>query len=1397
MGPFRKTFSQVLHSVPLKNRLGGVMLVLVGLALPGGLLAQQFQALNNSLYFTRPYAAPDPLPQVLAISSTGNNFEFSVTPSTSNGGNWLSTSPTGASCCVTPRGVSVIVTTSPSMTAATYTGQVVFSAGGVTSVTVSVTLVIAAPGATFFDNTPGQISFSTTTGGQPPPQVLQIRNGGAGTLNWTLTATTFNAGSWLSVSQMSGTAPSTITVSILAQNLPGNGLSAGTYGGLLLFQSSDQTSTVTIPVAVTMAANAMSQVNALFFTKPYTGKDPLPQTVTIANAGAAFEFSISSSTATGSTGGTWLTVSQTGGGCCVTPDAITISPHPSITLAAGIYTGQVVADNGTQVMVIPVTLTISAPTADFFDNTAGQMSFYLQTMASNPPPNQLIQIRNAGAGTLNWTLIPTTFDSGSWLSVSATSGTAPSQISVGITVANLSSLGLTPGVFTANLLFQSDSSSITIPITVQVGGGFEPVNGLNFTMPQQGANPLPQNITIVSLGANVETTVSYFTATGGSWLTVTPSGGGCCVTPDTLQVGVSTAPTMAAGTYTAEIVVYSGKTSMTVPVTLTIVSSGNPYLDNLPGELTFSMQTSAPHGPPSQVFQIRNAGSGTLNWTLTPLTSDGGAWLTVSAANGAAPALITVGIVPGNLPGAGFSAGVFAGQLLLQTGGSTTTIPVLMDVGTNVFEQVNGINFTMVQHGANPLPQVLTITGTAAAFEFSVIPATATGGNWLTVSPTGSACCVSPDVITVSVNPSPTMAAGTYSGQVTFLNGTVSETVPITLTIAPAGTDFFDDVPGGLSYELATGAGNPASQNVQIRNYGTGTLSWTAQTATFDGGNWLTVSAPSGTAPSLLSIGIVTANLPSQGLVPGIFSGQVLFLSDNSSVTIPISVLVGGTGYVGYIQTNGISFTMPVAGANPLPQVLTAVSTGANFEFSSSVSTGNGGSWMTVSPVGSGCCVSPDVVTVTVTAPVGMTAGTYTGQVVLNRSTSATVIPVTLTVAPSTAPFFDNLQGQMSFFAAVGATPASQTMLIEGLGAFGLNWTLTPMTADNGNWLVPSVTTGTAPSSISVGINIQNLPSEGLVAGQFTGQLLFQSASSSVTVPVSVKLGPPGFTQLAGLNFSMPYSGSNPLSQPLSASSSGANFEFSISDSAGNGGSWLSTTPSGVSCCVTPRSVTFNVNGAPGGTNEPAGIHTGQAVFNQGNFAMTVPVILTVQGTPIWSIAKSHTGNFNAGQSGATYTVTVSNQSGPGVGTTSGTVTVTETVPTGMTLVSMAGTGWTCPSQQNTCTRSDGLISGQSYPAITVTVNVVTTTQTSLTNHVSVSGGGTALAASASDPTAIITRCDLNQSGAITVSDVQTMINEILGLAQAVNDLNSDGVVSVVDVQIMINAALGSGCFAM
>jgi M6 family metalloprotease-like protein/uncharacterized repeat protein (TIGR01451 family) len=117
----------------------------------------------------------------------------------------------------------------------------------------------------------------------------------------------------------------------------------------------------------------------------------------------------------------------------------------------------------------------------------------------------------------------------------------------------------------------------------------------------------------------------------------------------------------------------------------------------------------------------------------------------------------------------------------------------------------------------------------------------------------------------------------------------------------------------------------------------------------------------------------------------------------------------------------------------------------------------------------------------------------------------------------------------------------------------------------------------------------------------------------------------------------------------------------------------------------------------------------------------------------VLSISKTHTGNFTQGQAGATYTVTVSNQAG--AGPTNSQVSVTDTVPTGLTLVSMSGGGWTCPN--TTCTRSDTLNAGSSYPGITVTVNVAATAPSQVINRVTVSGGGSA-SASATDTTNVV-----------------------------------------------------------
>jgi uncharacterized repeat protein (TIGR01451 family) len=117
---------------------------------------------------------------------------------------------------------------------------------------------------------------------------------------------------------------------------------------------------------------------------------------------------------------------------------------------------------------------------------------------------------------------------------------------------------------------------------------------------------------------------------------------------------------------------------------------------------------------------------------------------------------------------------------------------------------------------------------------------------------------------------------------------------------------------------------------------------------------------------------------------------------------------------------------------------------------------------------------------------------------------------------------------------------------------------------------------------------------------------------------------------------------------------------------------------------------------------------------------------------PALSISKTHLGNFPPGQQNASYTVIVSNPSS--AGPTDAPVTVTETIPAGLTLVSMAGTGWSCST--NICNRSDVLNPGASYPAITVTVNVTANAPSPQVNQVTVSGGGSP-SASASDLTLI------------------------------------------------------------
>jgi len=149
----------------------------------------------------------------------------------------------------------------------------------------------------------------------------------------------------------------------------------------------------------------------------------------------------------------------------------------------------------------------------------------------------------------------------------------------------------------------------------------------------------------------------------------------------------------------------------------------------------------------------------------------------------------------------------------------------------------------------------------------------------------------------------------------------------------------------------------------------------------------------------------------------------------------------------------------------------------------------------------------------------------------------------------------------------------------------------------------------------------------------------------------------------------------------------------------------------------------FNINTASQLTAlVPAGVTEGfvQVSTPGGTLKSNVPFHLI--GAE-WTLAKTHMGNFQQGQSDVAYTITAANT---GVAPTAGMVTVTDTPKGAFELTSLSGPGWTCSGA--VCTRSDSLSPGSSYPPITVVANVSAWAQSPLTNSASIEGGGTAYA---------------------------------------------------------------------
>jgi uncharacterized repeat protein (TIGR01451 family) len=172
-------------------------------------------------------------------------------------------------------------------------------------------------------------------------------------------------------------------------------------------------------------------------------------------------------------------------------------------------------------------------------------------------------------------------------------------------------------------------------------------------------------------------------------------------------------------------------------------------------------------------------------------------------------------------------------------------------------------------------------------------------------------------------------------------------------------------------------------------------------------------------------------------------------------------------------------------------------------------------------------------------------------------------------------------------------------------------------------------------------------------------------------------------------------------------------------------------------------------------------------VITVGTTAATYTATFTATQLPDLTIVKTHSGNFSQGDTGDTYTITVTNS---GAASTSGMVSVADTLPNGLTATAISGKGWSCNPGTLTCTRSDVLAGGSSYPAMALTVNVASNAPANVTNTATVSGGGEINTANdtANDLTAIV------QAPTVTTAAATSITSGSATLSGSVNPNGAD-----------------------
>ena len=651
-------------------------------------------SLQQSLVFNYQLGQQAPQSQVLSLSSTGAPLNYTVAANTITCPGFLTASPTASNTPVQPGPPSqVVVSVVPTglTTPQTCTGTVTLSVPGspTSSLTIPVTFNISS--TPLINLSPGAISAAVVQGSTTILQrtISLTSTDNTTALNFTATATTNPPGlTWLSVAPNTGSAPTSLSVTINPTNL-----TAGVYtGSINVSSSSPNVPPQTIPVTL-IVGTGMVTSTPIFLSFNQAAGGALPGSQTIQLSGVAPGSTIGATVALFGVNSTVLSVTTSGNSITVTPTAG--------QLPTGTYTGVVTIFAPGSInspLYIPITYTVGNPGVLTFGSS--NITFNYQA-GTSLPSSQTIQITSPN-GTVPFTAVavapPGSTNGTVFLTVNS-SGTTPGTLTLALNPAVLSTLAA--GSYTNLINLTSPGApgvTQTIPVTVNITAAGPPtvtaiVNAASYLT---GAVSPGEIVSI--FGTNIGPLNGLGLQLNSSNMVLTNLG-----TTSVTFNGVP-APLIFVQANQLNVVVpyeLSGITSANVMVTNNgVVSASFPVsvVPAAPGIFTFSQNGSGPGAIVNQDGTVNGSGNAVTRGQAISIYATGEGITAPASATGSvtpgvgttfpkpnAPVTVTIGGQQAQVTYAGEAPGLIAGVLqvnaIVPASIGTGNQPIVLTVG--------------------------------------------------------------------------------------------------------------------------------------------------------------------------------------------------------------------------------------------------------------------------------------------------------------------------------------------------------------------------------------------------------------------------------------------------------------------------------------------------------------------------------------------------------------------------------------------------------------------------------------------------------------------------------------------------------------------------------------------